>query len=53
MRSRITRRLVIAVLAVPAIDAHARQLPVLSLLSAGHTTDTGLTPQDATLLVGR
>ena len=42
MRSRITRRLVIAVLAVPAIDADAPgQLPVLRSVSARHTTDQG------------
>jgi hypothetical protein len=29
--------------AAPTIDAHARQLPVLSLLSARHTTDTAMT----------
>jgi hypothetical protein len=37
----------------PTIDAHARQLPVLSLLSARHTTDNGHDTQDATLLVSR
>jgi hypothetical protein len=44
MRSRPTG-------AAPTIDADARQLPVLSLLSARHTTDTGHDAQDATLLV--
>ena len=54
MRSRITRRLVIAVLAVPAIDADAPAAACSEIaVGKAHHRPRAMTPQDATLLVSR